>query len=897
MKGKKIALVALLLSCIFSAHLGVKKLENRTTVASTQSTVAKDYYKGVEMSNGANAYQLSTGFAESPKTMETVVWLTGATNGLGRCGVAIGACWEAVDGDKAFNIEFSETRKPILWWNNGEIWWEVNYSIPAYSWANVTFVRDTVADKIYCYINGNLVDERVGAGTEIATPTAKHWIGRDARDGATLGESSFLMGSLNYVGLSSETLTSAQIQDGFYHNKRIIQSYDDTPILSEDLSQQVRAYYRSEEKVDKTPLTLTATVKTTAYEAGSILSTYCNANGYNTVNLEMTWDGYVKLRWDPLMNGGTEAVSVIFNDSTSLKINTGNKVHIAVVKDTANYAFKLYLNGSLASTKTVDGNPAWFAWENVPTLGFALGRDLNVDADWKQMKFKGEIYDAGVYSKALTAAQLSAEYSTRDKTSLTKDAKLSGSETGLMANWVLTARQSKLVYYENYLDPVLDYSGNENHARVCTMAHYMLPEKDWFEADGDEYTMVYLPDTQIVVRSSPHYIDTMFQWMIDNADAMNLSFVMGLGDITDGKPLAGDTSIPGIDVDQQWDRMQANYDKLTNAGIYWSAIVGNHDYDDNGLSVANGRKADKYNEHFGYDTLSASEQKTVVARFDNNSMQNAIYEYSVTTGNGQTVNYLLVAVEFGPSDEVLQWAGNIISQEKYKGHRVLFNTHSLIYHNGEFAGENTIYDPEYYPWANASGLNFNNGQQIWTEFLSQHENVFMAASGHIGTDSVEKRTDEGVNGNKVFSFLCDGQGTKVYADYDGDGGWGEPLILVVKVNEKTQTMKFNYYDPVNNMMLGVENQFEISFGEEEPVDPPASDSSDAEDSTDSTSSEGDSAVEDSSVEESAPEDASSPGQAGPTVPVFGCQASLCTASVGLSMLIALPIVCIKKKDE
>lgn len=811
MKAKKlIAVFSLSVVFIILAFLGVFSVNFKKANATSQ--IAKDYYKGIDMSN-ANGYRLEKGFEQSPKTLEAVVWITGATNGLdyGECGVVIGSLWEE-SGEGQFALMISKDRNPILWWNKGEFSWQVNYALPTYSWVHMVFVRDATANKIYFYVNGNLTDTKDGIGAEIATPSANHWIGRDARYDGWGGKSN-LMGSLNYVGLSSQVVSAEQVKTAFYNYKRVITTYDTNPILSEDLSQNVRAYYRSYKKLEKTPLTITATVKTTASEAGSILSTYCHANGYNVVNLEMTWDGYVKLRWDPKMNNGTEATSVIFNDNVSLKINTGNKTHIAVVKDTDNFAFKLFLNGVLVCTKSIGSTPSWFAWENVPTLNVAIGRDLNVDADWKQMRFNGEIYDLAVYSVALTDNQLSYENSITDKTTIDKTTKFSNSETGLMANWVLSDKQSKLVYYENYLDPVVDYSGNQNNAKVCTMAHYILPETDWFKADKDEYTLVYLPDTQIVVRSSPHYIDGIFNWMVDNKESMNLQFVMGLGDITDGKPLAGDTSMPGINVDLQWDKMQENYDKLTNAGIYWSAVVGNHDYDDNGLSAENGRKANIFNEHFGYETLTENEKKTIISRYDNNSMLNVIYEYSVTTKSGLEANYLLVAVEFGPSDEVLSWASNVISQEKYKNHRVLFNTHSLIYHNGEFAGTDTIYDPEFYPWVSNTSLNFNNGRQIYAEFLSQHKNTFMAASGHIGTDSVETRLDTGVNGNKIFSFLCDGQGTKVYADYDGDSGWGEPVILVVKVNEKTKTLKFNYYDPLNNMMLGVENQFEVDFSD------------------------------------------------------------------------------------
>ena len=43
-------------------------------------------------------------------------------------------------------------------------------------------------------------------------------------------------------------------------------------------------------------------------------------------------------------------------------------------------------------------------------------------------------------------------------------------------------------------------------------------------------------------------------------------------------------------------------------------------------------------------------------------MLNVIYEYTATTNNGADVKYLVLAFEFGPSPEVIQWALDFISK-------------------------------------------------------------------------------------------------------------------------------------------------------------------------------------------------------------------------------------------
>jgi hypothetical protein len=90
--------------------------------------------------------------------------------------------------------------------------------------------------------------------------------------------------------------------------------------------------------------------------------------------------------------------------------------------------------------------------------------------------------------------------------------------------------------------------------------------------------------------------------------------------------------------------------------------------------------------------------------------------------------------------------------------------------------------------------------------------MFLASSGHIATDSNLARFDQGTYGNTVMSMLCDGQSSSYYSKSDTlNPGWGDPLILVAKVNEKTKSIKYYYYNPVSNMMFGHENQFTCDF--------------------------------------------------------------------------------------
>ncbi len=632
-----------------------------------------------------------------------------------------------------------------------------------------------------------------------------------------------------------------------------------------------------------------------ANNIGQIVSTFNGAGSVNNVELRVDENGHIAFTWDndgqlwDRIDGCFD--TAISNDvADKLDVRKGADVHITFVKrnDQAN-PFWLYINGvkvseasyyfydsgymhySSGATSVGSVNKLWPGQANkgtsvdtfissqsvysslndnakalfkrvsnlfynntidlVPNYGFGIGKNLYAG---KQLPFPGTIKDVAMYSEIIDVA---AEYAIGDKKTINKAPTTANSFTGresVLANWVLDSNQQALKYDKNYAHDVKDYSGNGLDAFLCTIGDYFLPETDnWQQASNDEYTIIYIPDTQCTVRSQATYTDAIFDWIVANKSSMNLQFVMGLGDIIDGSPLPavepsgdGDTE---LNTEEQWDRMALNYKKLSDAGIYWSAPVGNHDYDLNRLQDLTQRKAGIFNTHFGYNTstLNKTIRDSVLARYHTDKsgtsaeddMLNVIYKYTATTKSGTQVNYLVVALEFGPSPETLAWASSVISQPEYANYRVIFNTHSLVFADGAFGDNTASNNPQNLTnggvvdyWDNlANGEIAANGDYMWENFISRNPNMFLAASGHIETDTNMFRQDTGIYGNTVLSMLCDGQGTSYYSSIDGTSGWGDPLLLVAKVNEKTKTIKYYYYNPVNNMMFGVENQWEYDF--------------------------------------------------------------------------------------
>ena len=155
---------------------------------------------------------------------------------------------------------------------------------------------------------------------------------------------------------------------------------------------------------------------------------------------------------------------------------------------------------------------------------------------------------------------------------------------------------------DNYLYGYWDLSGVQTPAPVKDLSangadlEYIQLDT-WYEADYDmtdgDYTMIVLPDTQRITKNAPEDATAMMEWIAANADALNCKFVMHMGDFTDGGNQLSEFGIA------------SNYMSiLDEAGIPWSMIPGNHDYDDELASTDN---LVNFNDAFPYSKYSRNE--------------------------------------------------------------------------------------------------------------------------------------------------------------------------------------------------------------------------------------------------------------------------------------------------
>lgn len=444
-------------------------------------------------------------------------------------------------------------------------------------------------------------------------------------------------------------------------------------------------------------------------------------------------------------------------------LRTGEWTHIAFVRDISASSVKFYCNGQLHSSAVAVMGESMLT----KTLGVG-GNHIAVNKDY----FQGKLKDVRIWSTVRDTGEILANYNST----------VSADSEGLVANWLLQEKAPSSVILR-------DETGKHDlkfYSHWISEQEYSLPDAD--------YTMIVIPDTQIMARDNPLMQRTMTKWIADNKEERNIVFAMHLGDYTNG--------LQGRNYDyagwiEEWGVAKACMKLLTNAGIPFSSSAGNHDYDE---TPGEKRNTELFNRYF---PLSEAQQLSCYGgAYEQDKIDNVYY--LLDAGDQK---YLIMALEFGPRDGVLEWAKGVV--ESYPDRQVIVTSHDGVSPGGNFSHKPEADAASFYSTINAD---CNDGIDIWNDFLSQHENIILFFNGHWTSESIVGRTDVGVHGNVVHSFLVNGQGT----DFER-GGVG--LLGVLGFSENGNKITLNYYSSQNGFYGGMESQITFYIDETLAWDP------------------------------------------------------------------------------
>jgi hypothetical protein len=268
---------------------------------------------------------------------------------------------------------------------------------------------------------------------------------------------------------------------------------------------------------------------------------------------------------------------------------------------------------------------------------------------------------------------------------------------------------------------------------------------------SDNFTIIALPDTQFYSASHPEIFDSQTQWVVNNAQSMNIVFVTHEGDIVDDYSSLS-----------QWNNANNSMSKLDAGNVSYGVLPGNHD--GSPLYLSN------FNKFFNY------------SRFNGKSWYGGAYQNENANNfelfHGGQDDYLIFHFQYDPSDQVLTWANSTL--QNYPNRQVIVTTHSYL---------------------NLNGSRTDIGNRIWQNFVAPHaDQIFLVLCGHNHGET--QRTDI-INGHTVYQIMADYQDRT-----NGGNGWLR-ILEFHPVEDKIYVRTYSPY--LNNYETDTDSQFTLDY--------------------------------------------------------------------------------------
>ena len=269
------------------------------------------------------------------------------------------------------------------------------------------------------------------------------------------------------------------------------------------------------------------------------------------------------------------------------------------------------------------------------------------------------------------------------------------------------------------------------------------------------YSIAVLPDTQYYASSWPEIFTAQTAWLVANRGPQQLAFVLHTGDIVDS------------DTPEQW-TVASQALHMFDGQLPYVVTAGNHDYKNLADRMGMG------NVYFPPSDFALD--PWFQGTFEPGHIENSYSLLDVPGGQ-----WLVLALEFGPRDEVLAWANGILAT--YPTTPAIVITHAYLYRDGTLydhvASPAQSFNPHSYLMADQLDTTINDGAEMWTKLIAPNSNVKLVFSGHdvnglgIPPGTAARLTSKRPDGTIVHQLLANYQTclSAPCADFRGGNGF------------------------------------------------------------------------------------------------------------------------------
>ena len=311
-----------------------------------------------------------------------------------------------------------------------------------------------------------------------------------------------------------------------------------------------------------------------------------------------------------------------------------------------------------------------------------------------------------------------------------------------------------------------------------------------FDAPPGSWTLVVMPDTQDMAEPPlPAEYTRQSEWIVAHREKHNIVFVAHEGD------LVNENRDPA-----QWVAAQAAMRVLTDNGIPYCLLPGNHDLMD-GPAGSNDFRSTALNSYFTADDYRHSE---AFGLFEPGKMENSWHEFTAPTGK-----YLLLALEFGVRNAVVDWADQIVTARPDR--KVIVVVHSHLYcdntrYNKKDKGLTQVYNP--YSYSIARSGDVNDGEDLWDKLLKKHRNIYLVLCGHEIIKGSGYLASKGDYGQRVHQILANYQA----AVAPGRPYFGGGYLRLMQFHPDNSTIVVKTYSPwLDQWLTTPDQQFTVTI--------------------------------------------------------------------------------------
>lgn len=272
-------------------------------------------------------------------------------------------------------------------------------------------------------------------------------------------------------------------------------------------------------------------------------------------------------------------------------------------------------------------------------------------------------------------------------------------------------------------------------ASVCASA-FVLPnlslgasptERNWDEnliegepampAEGS-FTIAVLPDTQNYSEKFPQQYLTQTRWIADSQKERRIACVLHLGDVTNRNTSA------------EWQNAVKAMDQLDGIVPYFM-VPGNHDYSANGACTD---RSCGFTAAFPVEKFKDRPEFGGIYDKEPERSENSFHKFSAAGRK-----FLSLCLEFGPRKDVVRWANEVVSAHPDRA--VILTTHAYLYfddtrYDWQTLGQKQNWNPHSYGVAKQSSDDVSDGEELWRELVSKHENFILTLNGHVLGDGL-----------------------------------------------------------------------------------------------------------------------------------------------------------------